>query len=93
MRKRKMPVKDVMAWIAFFIFLIYLFLMLAGVLKSPIIADIIGVGSLGYFIGIQVQKLNNQIQKLNILVRDVNEIKQELKIHTENKEIHQHKSQ
>ena len=86
MKKRTSSLKDTLAWVAFFIFLIYLFLMLAGVLKSPIIADLIGVGSLGYFIGIQVQKLK-------ILGRDVNEIKQELKIHTENKEIHQHKSQ
>ena len=60
--------------------------MLAGVLKSPIIADLIGVGSLGYFIGIQVQKLKR-------LGSDVNDIKQELKIHTKNKEIHQQKNQ
>lgn len=63
--------------------------MLTGVLKSPVIADLIGVGSLGYFIGIQVQKLNSQIQKLNIPIRDVNEIKQELKTHIDNKEAHQ----
>ncbi len=81
MLKVKTPLKDILAWIAFFIFLLYLFLLLAGILKSPVIADLIGVGSLGYFIGIQVQKLNTQVQKLNILIRDVNEFKQELKIH------------
>ena len=81
MRKRKMPVKDVMAWIAFFIFLIYLFLRLAGILNSPIIADLLGVGSIGYFIGIQVQKLNR-------LIKDVYEVKQELRTHIENKESH-----
>ncbi len=89
MRKIKTPLKEILSWIAFFIFLIYLFLRLAGILNSPIIADLLGVGSIGYFIGIQVQKLNNQIQKLNGLVSDVSEIKQELKTHIENREAHQ----
>ena len=81
MKKIKTPLKEILAWIAFFIFLIYLFLMLTGILNSQIIADLIGIGSIGYFIGIQVQKLNTQAQKLNRLIRDVNDIKQELKIH------------
>mgnify|MGYP001578232845 CR=1 FL=1 len=89
MKKIKTPLKDILAWVAFFIFLIYLFLRLAGILTSPVIADLLGVGSIGYFIGVQVQKLNNQIQKLDRIVKDVVEIKQELKMHIENKEAHQ----
>jgi len=80
--------KEILAWVAFFIFLIYLFLRLAGILNSPIIADLLGVGSIGYFIGIQAQKLNNQAQKLNRLIKDVYEVKQELRTHIENKESH-----
>ena len=80
--------KEILAWVAFFIFLIYLFLRLAGILNSPIIADLLGVGSIGYFIGIQVQKLNNQAPKLNRLIKDVYEVKQELRTHIENKESH-----
>ena len=84
MEKTKTPLKEILAWVAFFIFLIYLFLRLAGILNSPIIADLLGVGSIGYFIGIQVQKLNR-------LIKDVYEVKQELRIHIENKESHQYK--
>ena len=61
---------------------------MAGILNSPIIADLLGVGSIGYFIGIQAQKLNNQAQKLNRLIKDVYEVKQELRTHIENKESH-----
>ena len=88
MEKTKTPLKEILAWVAFFIFLIYLFLRLAGILNSPIIADLLGVGSIGYFIGIQVQKLNNQAPKLNRLIKDVYEVKQELRTHIENKESH-----
>ena len=85
MKKIKTPLKDILAWVAFFIFLIYLFLRLAGILNSPVIADLVGVGSIGYFIGIQVQKLNR-------LIKDVGEVKQELKMHVEHKEVHQYKN-
>lgn len=85
MLKPKTPLKEILAWIAFFIFLIYLFLRLAGILNTPIIADLLGVGSIGYFIGIQVQKLNR-------LIKDVYELKNELSVHVENKEAHQNKN-
>ena len=81
MPKRTWPLKEALAWIALFIFLLYLFLMLTGILKSPLIADLIGVGSLGYFLGIQVQKLN-------YVVKGLHEIKQEVKEHSQNKEAH-----
>jgi len=81
MPKRTWPLKETLAWVALIIFLLYLLLMLTGVLKSPVIADIIGVGSLGYFLGIQVQKLN-------YVVKGLAEVKQQLKEHSQNKEAH-----
>lgn len=82
MPKRKWPLKEVLAWIALFIFLLYLFLMLTGILKSPLIADLIGVLSLGYFLGIQVQKLN-------YVVKELHTVKHELKEHMTKKDAHQ----
>ena len=67
MPKRTWPLKETLAWIALIIFLLYLLLMLTGILKSPLIADIIGVGSLGYFLGIQVQKLNHVVKGLAVV--------------------------
>lgn len=81
MPKRTWPLKETLAWVALIIFLLYLLLMLTGILKSPLIADIIGVGSLGYFLGIQVQKLN-------YVVKGLVEVKQQLKEHSQNKEAH-----
>ena len=77
MPKRKTSFWDILAWIAFIVFLVYLLLMVTGVLKSPLIADVIGIGSLGYFAG-------RQIQKLDRLVDDFEDVKDEFGQHKQN---------
>ncbi|MBI4439990.1 hypothetical protein HY638_03380 [Candidatus Woesearchaeota archaeon] len=60
---------DILAWIAFFIVVLYFFLKIVGVLNSPIGADVLALLSAAYFIGRYAQKIDTSLQ-------DVEEIKQ-----------------
>ncbi|HLC65102.1 MAG TPA: hypothetical protein VJI46_03200 [Candidatus Nanoarchaeia archaeon] len=60
---------DVLAWIAFFIVVLYFFLKIIGVLNSPISADVLALLSAAYFVGRYAQKIDTFLQ-------DVENIKQ-----------------
>lgn len=86
---------DFLSWIAFAIGVIYVFLKVRGMLQSPVISDIIGIGSVAYFLGIKSQKIETVERDLNSVKGDISELKvdfHELKVdfksHCTNKKAH-----
>lgn len=72
---------DILQWIALFTFLVYLLLLVTGKLHSPLGIDLVGIASIGYFLG-------KQIQKLNRVIKDLDELKLEFKTHISDKRVH-----
>ena len=70
-----------LSWVAFGIGVIYVFLKVRGVLHSPIISDVIGIGSVAYFLGMKSQKIDS-------LESDLHELKTDFKSHCNNKRAH-----
>ncbi len=73
---------DFLSWVAFAVGVIYVFLKVRGILHSPIISDMIGIGSVAYFLGMKSQKLDRlerDLQKLDLKTERMNENSQELK--------------
>ena len=64
---------DVLAWIAFFIVLLYFFFRILGLLHSPITVDLIALMSGAFFVG-------RYAQKIDLCFRDVEDIKQDLRV-------------
>ena len=81
-RIKKRSFWDILTWIALIIFLIYFFLLVRGKLNSSLGLDMIGIISLGYILGIQVQKLN-------IAVEDISELKIKLDVHIKDRKMHE----
>ncbi len=65
---------DFLSWIAFAIGVIYVFLKVRGILHSPVISDIIGIGSVAYFLG-------KKSQKLDAVEEDLHELKADFRAH------------
>ncbi len=73
MRNKKYGLLNILAWIAFFVVILYLFLKIIGVIHSPATIDLVALLSGAYFIG-------RYVQKINLFFRDVEHIKNDLKV-------------
>ncbi len=73
---------DFLSWVAFVIGVVYVFLKVRGILHSPVISDVIGIGSVAYFLASQHQEtkhIKNDLMKLDRNVEKLSEEIHELK--------------
>ncbi len=79
---------DLLSWIAFAVGFTYIFLKVAGILHSPFISDLIGVGSVAFFFGKHAQKLDTMEKDVNKLKSDFNEMKESFREHEQSARAH-----
>ena len=84
----KRSIWDILQWISLFIFLLYLFLKWSGFLHSPIAVDLTAVLSLGYFLGLHVQKLNHLVEEVKDIKIELKDVRLNLKEHVEDRSLH-----
>ena len=72
---KKNSIWDILAWIAYVYFIVYLFLFVTGKLNSPLVVDVFGVASAAYFLGTKFQKLDATARDTSKLKEDFGELK------------------
>lgn len=84
--KKGYNIYDIAAWVAFAIVVVYFFLKIIGVLKSPVTVDIVALLSAAYFVGRHAQKMDEYTKKLDkytgkfdIGLQDIDSIKHDLR--------------
>lgn len=71
---KKRSVWDILVWIAFGIIVMYLFLKILGVIKSPITIDIIALLSGAYFVGRYAKKIDDAFSDIETMKEDIKEL-------------------
>jgi len=65
---------DLLVWVAFAIVVIYIFLKIVGVIKSPITLDIIALLSGAYFVGRYAKRIDDTFDDIKDIKEDVREL-------------------
>jgi hypothetical protein len=68
---KKHNLLDVLAWIAFFVVVLYLILRITGQIHSPLTIDLIALISGAYFVGRYAQKFDLVIADVEIIKADI----------------------
>ncbi len=69
---------DFLSWVAFAVGVIYVFLKVRGILHSPAISDLVGIGSVAYFLGKKSQKIDTLESDLSSVKTDLSSVKTDL---------------
>lgn len=79
----KKSIWDILVWVAFAIVVIYLFLKMLGIIKSPVTIDIIALLSGAYFVGRYAKKIDNTFSDIENIKDDVRELNKKCPIFKE----------
>ncbi|MBL7147962.1 MAG: hypothetical protein ISS82_04000, partial [Nanoarchaeota archaeon] len=80
---KKKKVLDILVWIAFAIVVIYIFLKMLGIIKSPITIDIIALLSGAYFVGRYAKRIDDTFNDSKNVKRDIRELNRKCPIFKE----------